>query len=350
VLVFLLLFLVLTIVFAIFINIKGKEIITSQIESNLKVSAKLEKVSFALPFSVKLQALQIGNFFIAQEISFFPNLAGIFAGKVVISGLKITRPEINLLMDEKGRLNLPQLPQGKNKIAVVVTSIDIADGRIILTDKKIDAQGLVTILDKLNLRASLDMLALANLKIKADLKTEICDVNLNTLGYAGFTGWLNLRQKDMHGVFNLSNLEVTHFAPYYGDFISSRKLLSGRLNLDSLLDAKNNDLTVDSKLKLFKLAYAPQESAETGLPQLNFSKNSLDLFADQEGNVSFEFAFQTKLDNLNISQKQLKNIILEAAMKNLGTQNPATLLEKIGNTVKDFKDFGKKMKAIFKGN
>ncbi|MBM3244602.1 MAG: DUF748 domain-containing protein [Candidatus Omnitrophica bacterium] len=335
-------------VFAGIVTVKGKDIITAQLEKNLKTDVKIDKVSFAIPLSVKIEGLEIGDFFKAGQIIFSPNLAGVFAGRIILNGVNIMRPEINLKTDEKGKLILPVLSGSGKPPAIIITGLNITDGEIIFTDGKISQRGYKTVLDKVNLKVSGSITLPASLRVKADFNAEVCDGDKKALGGMNFSGWVDLKAKDMDGVFKISGLEVTHFAPYYGDFISHRKLVSAKLNLVSILKAKNNDLNVDSMMKLYNLVYLKEETTEGQPQQFDLEKKALDLFADKEGNIIFEFVFDTKLDDPQITSDKLKQIMQQAAIKNLASQSPAALMDKIGNTVKDFEDFGKKMKELFK--
>lgn len=331
------------------LNSWAKPLVINQIKSNLKIDASLEKITFGFPFHIKLDELRIGSFFKCDEFSFSPNPAGFLAGKILLSNLRLISPVIDLEQSPEGKMNLPNLPKGGKPTPVFVTDISIVNGKVSFTDKKISEEGLVTILEKVNLKASKVMMPPTSQKVNADFEADVCNATQNVLGRLKFNGWVDLRAKDMDGFFNITGLEVTYFAPYYGDFLS-KKLISAKLDLNSILKAKANNLNVDTKFKLFNLVYRKEDApAGQELPQLSLAKNALDLFADKEGNVTLEFSFDTQLDKPKISPAQLKEIIYQAAMRNLANQSPTDLMGKIGNTIEQFKDFGKKMKDIFGG-
>ncbi|MCU0652577.1 MAG: hypothetical protein MUC39_06540, partial [Candidatus Omnitrophica bacterium] len=125
---------------------------------------------------------------------------------------------------------------------------------------------------------------------------------------------------------------------------------SAKVNLASKLKAENNDLKIDSHFRLSNLIYGQEEQAqERGLPSLDLTKNALDLFTDKKGNLDLDFILKTELDKPRISIKQLKRVILEAAMRNLANQPLDQTINKVQQTIKQFKDFGEEMQKIFGG-
>ena len=291
----------------------GKKIVISRIEENLKTKASLGGISLGLPFTLNLTNLEVGNLFKAERISANPDILGFLAGKTVLNRLVI-----------------------KN-------------GEFIFSDKKLSPEGFKIIIGNINAYFSKVMLPYAALNTELKLYANIMDVNARIIGGVDALGWIDFGAKDMDATLQIKNLDVTYFAPYYGDFISNRKLLSAKLNLTSLLKATNNDLTIASSLKLSDLVYAKEEPPREGEPAApDLVKNTLELFSDAKGNLSLDFSINTKLDNPGISISEFKRAILNAAVKNLSHQPPEALIEKVTNTLGQFKDFRKELKNIFK--
>ncbi|MDD5166962.1 MAG: hypothetical protein PHQ57_06210, partial [Candidatus Omnitrophica bacterium] len=90
------------------------------------------------------------------------------------------------------------------------------------------------------------------------------------------------------------------------------------------------------------------EALPEGETRLDLFKSTLDFFTDKEGNLNLEFEINTRLDKPAITRAELHKIILNAAKRNLSNQSPQELYEKVSDTVKQFKKFGKELKDIFK--
>jgi hypothetical protein len=338
-------FLVIFIAASVFIAFNGKNIVVAQIEKNLGVKASLESISLSLPFSVNLTKLEIGDLFKADKISVSPNLFSLFPGKIVLGNLTLVNPEINLVQEQDGRLNLPQFKQGGAPPEVIITGLVVQNGKLIFTDKKIDPNGFKTILSDVNVRVSKVMLPLASLSANFDLSTQVLTAQSRKIGQILLKGWIDFTRKNMDANLQIKDLDPVYFTPYFGDFISEKKLLSGKLNLSSIFKAQNNDLGINTDFRLFGLVYAPQVPPEDGeAVEIDLKKKALDFFTDSKGNLDFKFKLKTKFDKPDITAEQLKKAMLSAAAGNILNQNPADIYEKVMDIGKQFEQMFKKKK------
>jgi len=327
----------------------AKKIIVEQIEDNLKVKASLEGFNITPPFSINLIDLKIGDFFQADRISVSPNILGFFAGKIVLSGVVLINPVITVEQSSTGKLNLPQLEESNNKQPpVYITGLALRNGKIVFNDKKVSAQGFKVIMSRLNADISKVALPPTSLKTNFKISGDFLKPDNRKIGSLNFTGWVDFGPKDMDGVLEVKDLDISYFSPYYGSFISNKKLLSAKLNVKTTLKSRNNNLNILTDFRLWDLVYAKYEESELQIPSLSLSKNALEFFTDAKGNLDLEFDINTKLDNPNISIEQLEKVILKAATKNLANQSPEDLIKKVNDNIEQFKAFGKGLEKIFK--
>jgi len=342
--VFALIFIIATVIIALY----GKKIVESQIEQNLKMKAHLGGMSLSFPFTVNLNNLEVGDIFKTDKVSISPNIFSLFPGKLVLGKVVLIKPWINLEQSTDGKLNIPEFKQGGKQPPVFITGLIIKEGRFIFTDKKAAPEGLKVILDNIFVSISKVTFPLTSLSANFKVSAEIMNGDYKSIGSFTTAGFIDFMRKDMDANINIKDLNVTYFEPYYGDFLSKKKLLSAKLNFNSILKAQNNDLNINSNLKLSELVYAQVEQKEGELPEFNPAKNALDLFTDSEGVLNLNFEVNTKLDNPSLSPKQLKKVMLKAAMNNLMNANPQTLIEKVQQNMGQFKAIGKQLKKIFK--
>jgi hypothetical protein len=361
-------------------------IIEQQIQQNLKLKARLGKISLSLPFTITLEKLEIGELASIKKISLSPNLAAWLFGKIVIHGLNIVEPVINLEQSADGKLNLPTFEQKGNSPVIYLTSLNLRDGKIIFTDRlenhglasasqshklenhglasdsqshklenhglasdsqshrKVTAEGFQVIVNKLNIKVAKVALPVTSLATNFSVSAQLLSSQVQSFGNITFSGWLDYLAKDLDAELEVKDLDVTKFSAYYGNFISQRKLLSARLDLVSNFKARNNALKIITKLNLSNLIYAQGQDQQL---DLNLMKNALDLFTDPKGNLRLEFDIETLLNNPALSQEKIKSIILKAAMKNLSNQPPQQLMDKVATVIDQYKGLGKELKAIF---
>ena len=336
-------FLVIFALASVLVGIYAPKIVEDQIQQNLKVKATLSKITLSLPFTITLGKLEIGNLASIKKISFSPNLIALLFGKVVIHGLTITEPVINLEQSADGKLNLPVLEQKGPAPKIYLTSLKVQGGKVIFTDRKVSG-GYQVIVNKLDINVAKVALPITSLATNFSLSAQLSTPSGKPFGDIAFSGWLDYLAKDLDAKLEVKDLEVTNFAPYYGNFISNRKLLSAKLNLGSTFKATNNALNIISDLNLSHLVYENNDAQQM---DLDLAKNALDLFTDTDGNLHLVFNIDTKLDNPALSQDKLKSIILKAAMKNLNNQSPEQIVNKVSKVLEQYKDLGKELKSIF---
>jgi hypothetical protein len=328
----------------ILLGMYAPRIVEQQIQQNLKLKASLGKISLSFPFTITLEKLEIGNLASIKKISLSPNLAALIFGKIVIHGLNIIEPVITLEQSADGKLNLPVLEQKGKSPEIYLTSLNLHDGKIIFTDKKISSEGFQVVVNKLNVKIAKVALPITSLATNFTVSAELLSRANEAFGEIAFDGWLDYLAKDMDAELEVRGLDVTKFSVYYGNFISNRKLNSARLDLTSTFKAKNNALQIATKLNLSNLVYAQGQDQQLNLDVM---KNALDLFTDAKGNLSLEFNIDTLLDKPALDQEKLQKIILKAAAKNLSNQSPQQLMDKVTTIIEQYKGVGKELKAIF---
>ena len=116
----------------------AKRIAETQIEKNLKLKASIHKVTISFPLLIAMSGVEIQDLLKADSISFSPSILGFLAGKIVLNELKMIRPEITIVKNQDGKLNLPVLEQKGKQPPLLLASLKIKDGKVIFLDKKLD--------------------------------------------------------------------------------------------------------------------------------------------------------------------------------------------------------------------
>jgi len=300
---------------AVLVAMFGKKIIEAQLTEQLKAKTTFKSVSLGMPFSINVSDLKVENLFSAERISFYPDLPALLGKKVSLYNL------------------------------------NVRNGEYVYTDQRPETKGFQVMFKNIDLSLAHFSLPLQSLNSQFRFNADIATNAGEKLGEVSSSGWLDMGPKNLDADFEIKDLEITYFSPYYGNFISERKILSAKVNLVSKLKSDNNDLKINSHFRLFGLIYAQSEDPEDAvLPQVpDLTRNTLDLFTDKQGNLDLNFILATKLDKPQISVKQLKSAIMDAAMRNLSNQPLGETINKVQKTIEQFKDFGEQMQKIFKG-
>ena len=326
----------------------GKAIIISKIEKNLKTKASLERVSFGLPLSINMDKLNIEGLLKANSISVSPSLLGFLAGKIVLNNLKLIQPEITLIKNADGKLNLPQFAAKGKQPPLLLAGLKIKEGKFIFLDKKIDPDGYRVVVDKINVNISKVAFPPTSLYANFEASAVLLNGANKPAGNALASGWIDLGPKNMDGKFELKDVEAVVLAPYYKKILSGRKLHSAKLNFSADLKAKSNDLLVQCRLEFSNARYEKEAEEEDGKQTVDIVKEALGIFSDASGRITFNFSINTKLDNPRLDLINLKGSIAQAAVQNITSQPPEDVIEKVKETAKKFKEFGKGLKDLFK--
>lgn len=326
----------------------GKAIIISQIEKNLKTRASLEKVTFGLPLSINVDKLNIDGLLKADSISVSPSILGFLAGKIVLSNLKLIRPEITLIKSADGKLNLPQFAAKGKQPPILLAGLRIKEGKFIFVDKKLDPDGYRVIVDNINVHISKVAFPPASLYANFEASAVLVNGANEPAGKAMVSGWIDFGPKDMDGKFELKDVEAAVLAPYYKDIIPGKKLRSAKLNFTAGLKAKSNDLLVKCRLEFSNVLYEKETQEQDKEQTIDIFREALGIFSDTSGKLTFDFSINTKLDNPRLDLINLKGSIAQAAVQNIANQPPENVIGKVRETAKKFKEFGKGLKDIFK--
>lgn len=334
----------------------GKKIVTAQIEKNLHLEADIAGMGLGFPFTVNIHKLNIEGLFKADSISVTPSLLGFLAGRLILNDLKIIRPEVIVEKNEEGRINLMQFAGRRDsasksgKHAVLLAGLRIRDGRVIFVDRQIDPSGYRIKIKNINIDIAKASLLPTSLLIRFNLSGLLADAGDNPKGNLSGSGWADFGPKNMEGKITLSNGELNLLAPYSRGRLAEQLSGSAKLNFNSDLKAENNDLAAKCHVELISLTGGTkgQQFLESVAPSDLLLTSLLNLLSTSSGKLVFDFTVNTKLDHPRIDPQELKRAILRAAEENLAAQSPEELIEKVKNTVEQFKDFGKTIQDIFK--
>ena len=326
----------------------GKAIIISQIEKNLKTKASLERVTFGLPLSINIDKLNIDGLLKADSISVSPSILGFLAGRIVLSNLKLMRPEITLIKSAEGRLNLPRFAAKGKQPPILLAGLRIKEGKFIFVDKKLDPNGYRVVVDNINVNISRIAFPPASLYANFEASAVLVNGASQPAGQAAASGWIDFGPKNMDGKFELRDVEAAVLAPYYKNIVPGKKLYSAKLNFTADLKAKSNDLLVKCRLEFSNLVYEKEAEEQDKKQTIDIFSEALGIFSDTSGKLTFDFSINTKLDNPRLDLINLKGSIAQAAAQNIASQPPEDVIERVKETAKKFKEFGKGLKDIFK--
>ena len=336
--IFLLTICILAILFAtfyLFIAIKGKEILSREIEglSHKKVTIG----SFVLTPSLKLEIkdLEIQGLAKLQFISVSPSITGLLRGKLILNQLTLLHPKFYLnkipaeITDTKvstAVINPPVVntPEVNKNISIPfgIVRFNIKDGEVTFIDQTVSSGSIKIIVKDINSTVK-------NLYLYPN--PAITDFKLNAVipwkdkedqGRIELEGWLNSLKRDMRATLKINDIDAVYLYPYYSYWVDLDKarIDKAKLNFSSEIHGLNNNINLDCHLELTDMVRKPLEIGEAEEKASKVTNVVLDRFkAIDNGKVELNFSIKTKMDSPQFGFDNFKMAFEEKIMKGRGS-------------------------------
>ena len=326
------------------VSIFGKDILKAQIEKQLKVKVGLSSLYLSLPLNLEINNLSLGELAKIRKIKIYPSIIGLFSGKIILNNIALIKPEIALERKEDGSLNLPQLPEQGNK-QVFIAGFIIKDGIVSVIDRRVNGEPFSFSIKNININIYKANLLPYPLTIKYTLSAALSarpDTKEAQIGGSGLIDWSH---KNMQGDFNMTDIDVLFFKPYFGKIVSSQEqLATSKADFNADLSAQNNNLLIKCRLNVKNLASAKETAPEANSPEL-LASLGMDLLKNPQGEINLEFDIRTKLDNPRLDKISLKGSVFQNVLEN-ALENPDKIKDTIKTIGEQLKEKG--FKSIFK--
>jgi len=337
-----------------FVFIKGKEILSSQLNKLLGEKTVIDQVILVPPFSFVIKNVSVENIGFVSKIVAEPSLSGLLIGKTIFNVLSFDEPNFFLRRFDTKRFNFDSLVEHikaelffsnvKNRRVFFVKRLIVNRGSISFKDDYINVSFRILPVN-VNIATNLFLKTtfLLQTKIFSDSQKEV----VNFLAQ----GWLNWPKKDLKGSIICESKDLSFFSPYLRRLLAT-DVISGNLLFRTDLNSENNNLIADCHLEInnvsfgnepFSFSFDNKDSALLSIP-LVIIKNTL-LKSGNSG--TFDFTINTKLDAPRFEGISFKGDIfpriIEKNLKGASNISPQT----IKSLKQDLKQISKELKDGF---
>ena len=331
----------------IFLSVKGKSLVISQLANILRPKVEIGSIKLNFPDTVELNQLKIENFLETKQLLIQPSLIAFLSGNVGFSKIVLVEPKIIIERDVNGEFNVNNLlkeQSGKSK-PVIIGDLVIENGSVNFIDKKIQPDGFVSEIRKLDLKLS------NPLSPRFKISAEVLGTDKEKPGLFSAEGWISWLRKDMDANLKLSNLDGAYFGPYFQNFLSEQKLKSAGVNLQVNLTAKNNQIEGKCHLNIDNIVYEEQQKQESETKEISISgiiSSVLGQSQEKTNQITLDLPIKGTLIPFKINLVKITGSIFTEMLKNTITNEPGTLPQKIESIGDKFKTIGKGFEKIFK--
>jgi len=322
--VFLILVFLLIILFAgfyIFLSIRAKPIIISQLERFLNKKVKIDEVNLSFPLNLEIKNLDIENLLKSEFIFVSPDIFRILSGRIAISELRILKPKFDFKREKEIKDKIPSLNKAegekakiplvspKRRIKIFLKKVIIDKGQVNFSDSIIKPEGLFFAIKDLDLKIESLAIPASGEIAQFSLRGIIPWQEEKYTGRLEASGWIDLFKKDMQADLRIEGIDGIYMSPYYSRYLSPEKLGIEKaiLNFFSQIQSHNNDLIANCRLELIDFVFKEKspEEEEKVAPQKVVTK-VLDIFKTFEGKIVLNFVIKTKMDSPKLRLEDIK--------------------------------------------
>jgi len=347
------------IVVNVFVNLKGKTIISSKLSQLLEKDVTIGSISILPPYSVSVKDFEIAEVFSAKLIKFEPSLIGFFFVKVGLNNLIIENPSLVILRDKKSVFNIqkiintvksnrskPKKTKKDTKKSFFIKEVIIRNGKLFFKDESVESEFFIKPVEFYAITT------LRGFKTNLYLLAPLESASRMKIGEVNAKGWLNFVNKDMDVVASFKDIDAVFVSNYFNKKFL-KEIKSGKITLAADMISENNDLTINCHLETNNLQFGEEDlfiDSDDNKPVIfgNLSGILLDSLIGPGGKGVFDFSINTKFDRPRLESLQFEGNVFQTPVKNLIKSIPLEgkeTIEKIGN---DFKEIGKEFEKQFK--
>jgi len=310
----------------IWVNIKGKALLTEKLENTFNRKISIGTLNTSFPAYVHLKNIEAEGLFKIEEIVAGGGLFDLSRKSFKLSVLKVIHPEV---MIEKGltqstaeslisppkkdlqnRNDNKNLTPNLNPIAVIkgkflspsfyIGRLIVEDGTLNFIDRTVDNNGISIKIVRLNLKVdNLNLYTRWSHIISFQLKGRIPWQEGQEEGKIEAEGWLDFFKKDMQATLKIEDIDGIYLYPYYSNWVDLEKarIEKAKLNFFSDIHGLNNNVTAQCHLELTDIVRKPRPPEESQDKAEKIADTVLDIFrALNQGKIVLDFTIRTKMD------------------------------------------------------
>jgi len=331
-----------------FIEAKGADILVEQLEKILNKKVSISEISLRFPISIELKDIEIEDLVTADDLYIRPSIAGLFAGKIILSKAILIKPKIYLERLRDGSLSIPwKAAEGESSSDIPISiNLIVKDGSVEFIDRSVDSAGFKSSLDNVNINLSTDIVKMF---AKYSLSARIITGDESAESSVSVNGWAKLLSKDMDTEIIIANLEGAYFRPYFQRFLGDEKLKTANISSNIDLKAKNNQIEGVLHLEIKDIEFEKPDIGDEGEKSINPFAMVMGVVAGETKEIVMDLPisgelYPFKLDKMKIGATIGSKVIQDSILK-----QPEKIPESIKEIGETFEDIGKEFKRAFEG-
>lgn len=307
-------FLILFTVAYIFVTFQGRSLIIKNLEAMTGKKVTIGYFELTPPFNLEIKGLKIEGMANLESIFIAPSLPYFLTGRVGLSRIIATRPEIIFERLPEATANqdvaaapktppsvIPEQKKAKKEsnLRIVVKRLKIKEGKITFIDHTISQGPLKIIVKNIDFNLNNFSFFSSSRITNFDFRGSIPWQEGQEEGKILAEGWINFSKSNMQALLKIEDIDGIYLYPYYSNWVDLGKarIEKAKLNFTSNIQGLNNDVTAECRLELTNIARKPLEEGESQEKASKITDAVLDIFkALNQGRIVLDFTIRTKMN------------------------------------------------------
>ncbi len=323
--------------FHLFINIKGKDLLTRKLEELTRRKVTIAGLTTSFPLNILIKDLEIKDILKIDDVYASVGIIDFSRRSPGLALLKLDHPQLTLERKAPAsespvapaasmETNLAPKPEAKPADpapeaaqpfvlpAFYIDRFIVNDGTFTFVDKLAQNREISIKAKDLNIKVDNLNLSLGGSRITYfELKGNMPWREGSAEGKISLEGWVNLIKKDMRASVKIQDIDAIYFYPYYSAWVDLEKtrIERAKLNFTSDMDALNNDLVAQCHLELTDIVFkaAPPQAEEKKAEKI--AAAILDVFKALNQKVVLNFTIRTKMTRPEFGFGNIKGAVVD---------------------------------------
>ena len=362
----------------VFVNIKGKELLSKKLNEVFGKEVKIALVKTRLPFDLVINKLEVKDLFKVREIVAVGGVIDILRGSFILSELRIKGAEVNIgrcykvepAQESQSTATSGQEPAVAKNLSrentavadteqtglalletfnlppVTIKHAIISDSSFYLCGRHLNNSPIKVTVKDINIDIERLILPVRKSEITSfEITAKIPWENIKEQGKVWLEGWIDLFKKDLRAELKIEDIDAVYLRPYYSSWVDLEKshIQEAKLNFSSEVVGLNNEINADCHLELTSIVFKPREENQPQEKAERLAAAVIDIFkALNQGKIVLDFKFKTKMDSPEFGLSNIIKMAVQDKIKEVRKSDTGSIAGKIiGGTVSSATDLTK---------
>lgn len=340
----------------IFVNTRGKELLTKKLQSVFGEGVRVGSVTTGLPFNLIIRDLGVKDWFSCRQVVAGMGLFDVLGDDFILSELKLDG--LSIVFERKRRRDQdtqeadagpggqPAAPEGEAKVllnppqaprkplfarapgrAITLRQLVFTGADISFIDYTAEGGPVTVALKDVNAVIEGIQWPLGGPQVTFfKLRGVIPSASDGESGRVRIDGWMNFLKKDMRATIEVDGMDALTLKPYFSDWVDVEKarIQKAKLKFTGTVTSLRNDVLAACHTELTQIEFKPRAEDEKKDRLERITQAVLGMLgAQNQGTIVLDFTYKTKFDSPEFGVNVIRDAIMEKMYEASRPSTPA---------------------------